>query len=1046
MVAAYLPLPDQSHTSKLPNSQTRSIGSGNIFLDKKNKMRSWNFFWILCLLSWVLPEINGVKALGEEAQILLRMKKSLKDPHNAMKNWEESIDAPCNWNGIKCENATGKVTEITIESKLLNGPIYSEICFLQSLKKLHLGDNDLHGNFPSALLNCSKLESLNLTTNHLTGTLPDLSPLKSLQILDLTTNKFTGEFPASVGNLPELTSLNLAENPFKPGKIPERLMNLKNLTLLYLSSCNLIGEIPRFIFDFTELGLLDLSLNSLNGSIPKEISKLKKLYQLELYDNHLTGNIPRELGNLTSLRDFDASVNMFSGSIPEELGNLRNLISFQLYTNKLSGQIPESFGELPFLEGLSLYENNFTGQLPQKLGSLSKFNMIDVSENRFSGPLPKDICRGGNLQYFLILENGFTGELPQSYGDCKSLVRFRINNNNLQGKVPKGIWGLPNATIIDLSFNNFRGGLSSEIANAKNLSQLFIQNNQFSGNLVPEIGMAAQLAKIVANDNQFTGSIPKEIGGLSRLNMLHLQENLLEGSIPDQLGLCTYLSDINLAGNHLDGSIPKSLASIDSLNSLNVSKNELSGPIPSSLSSLKLSSIDFSNNQLTGPVPNSLVSEANSRSFYGNPGLCAEISSNDDHHTLVVCPTSHPRKESRETKVIACFIVGAAMAIFIIGLLLFRRRYNQNQADLTEKMESSSWRLKSFHKLSFNEEEISEALLDEENVIGSGGSGKVYRVDLKNNETVAVKRLWMMNMNCNKQHHNSGLNGSMKAEVDTLGMVRHKNIVKLYCCLTNSHSNLLVYEYMPNGNLFDALHKSNGEKDFNGSNLNLDWLMRYKIALGAAHGLAYLHHDCTPAIVHRDIKSTNILLDEFYEAKIADFGVAKILQVCGGGKDSCTAFAGTHGYIAPEYAYSLKVTEKSDIYSFGVVLLELVSGKRPIEPEFGENKDIVNWISHKICTREDAFEILDSKISKSSKEEMIEVLKIAVRCTCKLPTLRPSMREVVQMLLDVDPCSSILKTAHKGKDLKDTTIVLDTPAKANYKGKHQRKSSLERAS
>lgn len=204
---------------------------------------------------------------------------------------------------------------------------------------------------------------------------------------------------------------------------------------------------------------------------------------------------------------------------------------------------------------------------------------------------------------------------------------------------------------------------------------------------------------------------------------------------------------------------------------------------------------------------------------------------------------------------------------------------------------------------------------------------------------------------------------------------------------------------MPNGNLFEALHSHN----------DLDWPSRHKIALGAAHGLAYLRHDCSPAIIHRDVKSTNILLDQFYEAKIADFGVAKVLQACNRGGDSITVFAGTHGYIAPEYAYSLKVTEKSDVYSVGVVLLELITGRGPIETEFGENKNIVSWTSGKILKSEDLIAVLDSKISKSFKDQMIQVLKIAVSCTHKLPALRPSMREVVQMLLDADPCKLQVK-------------------------------------
>eukprot|EP00253_Pinus_taeda_P012251 PITA_12251 len=918
--------------------------------------------------------MNRTQALTQEAQILQLMKGSLKDPQNSMKNWRDSIAAPCNWDGITCDNSTGMVTQIILETKFLNGPFPSNICGLSNLKKLQLGVNYLEGNLPSTLMNCSQLEYLNLTSNSLSGTLPDFSPLKFLQTLDLTFNNFTGPFPASVGNLAALTSLSLANNPFSPGNIPEQLMNLKKLNLLYLASCNLEGEIPSFILDFTDLSLLDLSTNNLHGSIPGEISKLGKLYQLELYSNRLSGNIPRELGNLTFLQYFDASQNMLSGNIPEEVGNLRNLVSFQLCMNQLSGQIPESFGEFPYLVGLSLYQNNFTGQLPEKLGSLSNFNLLDVSENQFSGTLPRDMCRGGNLQNFLVLNNLFTGELPDTYGDCKTLVRFRVKNNCLSGPVPKEIWGLPNVKMIDLSFNNFVGEIGSEIANAKELSELYIQNNQLSGILVPQIGKAKRLVKLEANNNRFTGLIPKEIGNLRELTNLYLQNNMFEGSVPDEVGSCTSLVVVNLAENYLQGSIPESLGFIPDLNSLNLSNNQLSGSIPSSLGALKRSFLDLSNNELSGPVPDSLINEVSIHSFSGNPGLCANSSGNNNDNILEACSDSHNGKEARQVGIISGLIVGTAVLVLVIGLIHFQRRYRPNQLALLDERDNSSWTFKSFQNLNFSEEDICKALLNEDNCIGSGGSGKVYCVTLQNTETVAVKRIWTMNKN--KQN---GLDRLIKAEVDILGTIRHKNIVKLYCYLSNGSSNLLVYEYMPNGNLFDALHKNNEEKTLKRSGMDLDWPTRYKIALGAAHGLAYLHHDCLPAIIHRDVKSSNILLDKFYEAKIADFGIAKILQTCGE-KDSTVAFAGTHGYIAPEYARSLNDTEKSDVYSFGVVLLELVTGKQPIEPGFGENKDIVHWISQKIRSQNDALEVLDSRTCKSFQEEMIRVLKIAVHC------------------------------------------------------------------
>jgi len=235
-----------------------------------------------------------------------------------------------------------------------------------------------------------------------------------------------------------------------------------------------------------------------------------------------------------------------------------------------------------------------------------------------------------------------------------------------------------------------------------------------------------------------------------------------------------------------------------------------------------------------------------------------------------------------------------------------------------------------------------------------------------------------------------------------LGKVRHRNILKLHACLSLGELHFIVYEYMPRGNLHQALRreaKGSGRPE-------LDWPRRCRIAHGAAKGLMYLHHDCTPAIIHRDIKSTNILLDEDYEPKIADFGIARIAEDSSDSELSC--FAGTHGYLAPELAYSLKVTEKTDVYSFGVVLLELVTGRSPIDPGFGEGRDIVSWLAGKLAA-ERLDEVLDPRVAATAREreDMVKVLRIAVLCTAKLPAGRPTMRDVVKMLTDAGagPCS-----------------------------------------
>jgi Leucine-rich repeat (LRR) protein/tRNA A-37 threonylcarbamoyl transferase component Bud32 len=902
--------------------------------------------------------VFGRKEQDEEAQILLDMKSSLKDPTNALQNWNISSQAaaapPCGWTGITCTD--GRVTEI------------------------NLGHKFLHGKFPLQLLNCTSLQHLNLTSNSFSGTLPDLSSFKSLKLLDLSYNGFSGKFPVSVVNLTSLISLSLDDNPFDVGEIPQGLGRLSGLTLLQLSNASLEGIIPEFIGNLTNLVDLELSFNYFSGSIPPGLANLNNLRQLQLYHNNLSGQIPKGFGNLSSLEFFDASTNMISGTI-SELRSLKNLVSLQLFENNLSGKIPNELGSMGSLINISLYNNNLVGSLPQNLGRLSRFEFIDVSGNLLSGPLPPDICKGGGMKYFLALHNFFSGEIPQSYGNCSSLLRFRVNNNRLRGKVPSGIWGLPLATIIDLGFNQFDGKIESDIFNAKNLAELCVQSNLFTGNLPPEIGEASKLIKIDASYNLLQGKIPADIGNLNRLNILHLQRNLLSGPIPDKLGLCKSLNDLNLANNILTGQIPPSLGSLEVLNSLNLSMNDLSGDIPKSLGYLKLSSLDFSNNRLTGPVPVQLISEAGDGSFSGNSGLCGE-----DLDSLKPCSASS-RHGFQKKRLFAGLMVTALVVVLIIGLVILR----QNHQHKEDKLDRPSWEIKSFHILNFDEREILNSLI-EENIIGRGGSGKVYLVTLRNQMTVAVKQFWTSK----RMHHTEALQDyGFKTEVEILGTIRHKNIVKLYCYFSKGDSKLLVYQYLPNGNLWDALHESIGK--------NLDWPVRYKIALGAAQGLVYLHDNCVPPIVHRDIKSTNILLDLDFEPYIADFGVAKILKAFGR-EESTVTFAGTHGYIAPECAYTAKVGETADVYSFGIVLLELVTGKQPISIEYGENRDIVSWISEKVNTREGTVEILDPRVSKPFRNDMIQVLKIALVCTSKLPALRPSMREVVQVLEGLKPC------------------------------------------
>ena len=840
-----------------------------------------HFLLCCCFFSTLLsPSLSSV-----EVEALLRFKKQLKDPLHRLDSWKVS-DSPCEFFGVSCDPITGLVTGISLDNQSLSGEISPSISELQSLRSLVLPSNLLSGNLPAELNKCSNLRVLNVSGNHLIGTLPDLSELRNLKILDLSSNYFSGPFPSWVTNLTGLVSLALGDNNYDEGEIPESIGNLKNLSFIFFARSQFRGEIPESFFEITTMESLDFSTNNISGNFPKSITKLKKLNKIELFANQLTGEIPSELANLTLLQEIDISRNHMYGKLPEGLGQLKNLVVFQIFENNFSGEIPAGFGDLRNLIGFSIYRNNLSGEFPANFGRFSPLNSIDISENQFSGSFPKYLCESGKLLFLLALGNQFSGEFPGSYSKCRDLQRLRINDNLLSGEIPRGIWGLPKVVIMDFSNNEFSGRISPEIGNGSSLAQLILVNNRFSGKLPSELGNLANLGKLYLNGNEFSGEIPSELGALQQLSSLHLEDNSLTGSIPVELGKCAGLVDLNLAWNSLSGNIPNSFSQLANLNSLNLSGNTLTGSLPVDLKNLKLSSLDLSRNQLSGIVSSDLLQMGGDQAFTGNKKLCVEQSSKIQLRSgLEFCRGNNDPKRVTKEKLFLFCIIASALVILLVGLLVVSYRnfkHNESWAGLEGGTEDDlKCKLESFHPVDFTAEDICN--LEEGNLIGSGGTGKVYRLDLKvHGGPVAVKQLWKGN----------GVK-VFTAEIEILRKIRHRNITKLYACLKKGGSNFLVLEYMSNGNLFQALQRQIKE-----GVLELDWHQRYKIALGAAKGIAYLHHDCSPPIIHRDIKSTNILLDEEYEPKLADFGVAKIADNSSTESYS-SCFAGTHGYIAP---------------------------------------------------------------------------------------------------------------------------------------------------
>ncbi|KAJ1379636.1 Serine/threonine-protein kinase, active site [Sesbania bispinosa] len=940
----------------------------------------------------LIISMTQVISSTNQSEFFSLMKGSLSG--NYPLDWDVTIEKPvCNFTGITC-NTKGNVINLDLSGWTLSGKFPPDICsYLPELRVLRLGHTRFK--FPTeSIVNCSNLEELNMNHMYLTGTLPDFSPLQSLRILDLSYNLFTGEFPMSVFNLTSLEVLNFNENGgFRLWQLPLDIDRLQNLKVMVLTTCMLHGQIPPSIGNITSLIDLELSGNFLTGQIPSELGLLKNLQELELYYNqHLVGNIPEALGNLTELIDLDMSVNKLTGSIPASICSLPKLQVLQLYNNSLTGEIPGEIENSTSLRMLSLYDNFLRGQVPKKLGQFSGMVVLDLSENSLSGPLPTEVCKGGQLLYFLVLDNMFSGEIPESYANCMMLLRFRVSNNRLEGSVPKGLLGLPHVSIIDLSSNNLTGPIPEINGNSRNLSELFLQRNRISGVIPPSISRAINLVKIDFSYNLLSGPIPSEIGNLRRLNLLMLQ------------------------GNKLSSSIPSSLSSLGSLNLLDLSNNLLTGSIPESLSVLLPNSINFSHNLLSGPIPPKLIKGGLVESFAGNPGLCVlPVYANSSDQNFPIC--SHGYNKGKRINTI--WVAGISVVLIFVGAVLFLKRRCSKETAAVEHEDTLSssyfsYDVKSFHKITFDQREILDSLVDK-NIMGHGGSGTVYKIELKSGDIVAVKRLWSRKSKDSAPEDRLFVDKALKAEVETLGSIRHKNIVKLYCCFTSLDCSLLIYEYMPNGTLWDSLHKGW---------ILLDWPTRYRIALGIAQGLAYLHHDLLLPIIHRDIKSTNILLDEDYQPKVADFGIAKVLQARGSKDSTTTVIAGTYGYLAPEYAYSPRATTKGDVYSFGVILMELLTGKKPVEAEFGENRNIVFWVSNKVEGKEGArpSEVFDQRLSCSYKDDMIRVLRIAIRCTYKAPASRPTMKEVVQLLIEAEPRSSD-SCKLSTKDMSNVTII-----------------------
>ncbi|XP_056171406.1 leucine-rich repeat receptor-like tyrosine-protein kinase PXC3 [Syzygium oleosum] len=823
----------------------------------------------------------------------------------------------------------------------------------------------------------STVEEIDLSHRFLRGNVTLISDLRALKRLDLSSNNFHGLIPPGFGNLSELVFLDLSMNKFG-GSIPKELGGLRNLRALNLSN------------------------NLLTGEIPDELESLVKLEDLQVSSNQLNGSIPSWVGNLTSLRVFSAYENELGGKIPDNLGAVCELQLLNLHSNHLEGSIPKSIFAMGKLEVLVLTQNQLSRDIPEEIGNCKSLSNVRIGNNNLIGTIPWTIGNVSSLTYFEADNNNLSGEIVSDFAQCKNLTLLNLASNGFTGSIPPQLGILGNLQELILSGNNLFGDIPFSILACKNLNKLDLSNNGFNGTIPMEICNVSRLQYLLLGQNSIKGEIPHEIGNCMKLLQLHIGSNYLSGSIPSEIGHLKNLQiSLNLSFNHLHGPLPPELGKLDKLVSLDVSNNQLSGAIPPDYRGmLSLIEVNFSNNLLTGPVPNfAPFQKSSNSSFLGNKGLCGEpltfscgSSSGPDHEGY------HHRVSYR----VILAVIGSGLAVFVsvtVVVLLFMMRERQEKvakaAGVPENETSDLPTILAGNvfvdnlKQAIDLDAVVKATMKDANKLSSGTFSTVYKAIMPSGLILLVKRLKSVDRSI--IHHQI----KMIRELERLSRLCHDNLMQPIGFVIYEDVALLLHHYLPNGTLAQLLHEYTKKPEY-----EPDWPQRLSIAIGVAEGLAFLHH---VAVIHLDISSGNVFLDANFSAVVGEVEISKLLDPSRG-TASISAVAGSFGYIPPEYAYTMQVTAPGNVYSYGVILLEILTTRMPVDEVFEEGVDLVKWVHSAPARGETPEQILDARLSTVSftwRKEMLAALKIALLCTDSIPAKRPKMKKVVEMLEEI---------------------------------------------
>ncbi|KAI3827548.1 hypothetical protein L1987_01625 [Smallanthus sonchifolius] len=790
--------------------------------------------------------------------------------------------------------------------------------------------------------------------------------------------------------------------------------NQENVIGLIAPSLGLSGSIPdNTIGKLTKLQSLDLSNNQITD-LPSDFWSLSSLKTLNLSNNRIFMSLPTNIGNFGSLEKLDLSFNRFFGRLPDSISSLTSLQVFNLNRNRFNSSVPLGIIGCHLLTSVDFSLNRFNGVLPDGFGSFSKLKSLNLAGNELKGK-GSDFLKLGSLTYLNISKNLFRGSVVEIFHELLEVVD--VSSNQFEGHISQVNFS-SHLVYLDLSENEISGGFFTSLSRTRNLKHLNLAKNRF-------------LEQRLIN-----------ISSLHSLEYLNLSNTNLIGGITDKISSLTHLKTLDLSSNHLTGEIP--LLSLKTLQKLDLSFNNLVGEIPISL--LKklpwMERFNFSYNNLT-LCDSEFTPETFKSAFIGSSYSCP-IAANPN--LLKRRAHSHRGLELAFALVISIIFVLMVLLCYVFGCRKKTQMWAVKQDSYKEEQvisgpfsfqtDSTTWvadvkvatlvPVVIFEKplLNFTFSDLLSATsnFDRGTLLAEGRFGPVYRGFLPGGIHVAVKVL---------VHGSTMTDQEAARELEHLGRIKHPNLVPLMGYCLAGEQRIAIYDYMENGNLHSLLHdlplgvqttedwssdtwevnesNNNGIQNVGSEGLLTTWRFRHKVALGTARALAFLHHGCSPPIIHRDVKASSVYLDYNLEPRLSDFGLSKIF-----GNDLEDEMArGSRGYVPPEFlnqdgsSSSRVITPKSDVFGFGVILLELITGKKPVEDEypddnFSKDANLVSWVRG-LVRKNCGSQIIDPKIRGTGAEgQMVEALKIGYLCTADLPAKRPSMQQVVGLLKDLE--------------------------------------------